>query len=185
MLFQRREKLAVSERVRSFLWPRKGWRRSSRYVVKRILRLGGTPHAIALGVAAGVFISFTPFIGLHFVLGFVFAWLAGGNLVASAFGTFIGNPLTFPLIWASTFELGNWMLGRSARVPFEFDANTSLFNESLDALWPLIMPMTVAGVPMGILFAIAFYFPVRAMVERYQSRRRTFLVSRANGRKVQ
>lgn len=184
MLFQRREKLAFSHRVRAFLWPRTGWRRSIRYILKRILRLGGTPHAIALGVAAGVFISFTPFVGLHFMLGFVVAWLTGGNLVASAFGTFIGNPLTFPFIWASTFEIGNWMLGRAAHVPFTFDATTSLFNESLDALWPLIMPMTVAGVPMGILFAIAFYFPVRAMVDRYQSRRRTFLANRVNGREA-
>ena len=150
-------------------------------MVKRVLRLSGSPHAIALGVAAGVFISFTPFVGLHFMLGFVVAWLAGGNLVASAFGTFIGNPLTFPLIWASTFELGNWMLGRAAGVPFSFDANTSILHDSLDALWPLIMPMTVAGVPMGILFGIGFYFPVRAMVERYQARRRTILSSRANG----
>jgi uncharacterized protein (DUF2062 family) len=184
MLFQRREKLAFKERVRAYVWPRRGWRRTTRYMMKRILRLSGTPHAIALGVAAGVFISFTPFVGLHFVLSFIVAWIAGGNLVASAFGTFIGNPLTFPFIWASTFELGNWMLGRTAHVPFAFDANTSLFNESVEALWPLIMPMTVAGVPMGILFGIAFYFPVRAMVERYQERRRTILVSRASGKEM-
>ena len=78
-------------------------------------------------------------------------------------------------------SLPDFSLGRAAGVPFSFDANTSILHDSLDALWPLIMPMTVAGVPMGILFGIGFYFPVRAMVERYQARRRTILSSRANG----
>jgi len=180
MLFQRRQKLALRQRVRAILWPRRGWRRSTRYVAKRVLRLNGTPHAIALGFAAGVFVSFTPFMGLHFVIAFALAWITGGNLIAAALGTFVGNPLTFPLIWTSTFHLGNWMLGKAAAKSFHFSASKSVLNESFDVLWPLIKPMTVAGVPMGILFAIAFYFPVRAVVEAYQLRRRKFLNSKPN-----
>lgn len=172
MLFQRRKKPAFTERVRIVLWPRRGWRRSTRYVLKRMLRLNATPHAIALGVAAGVFVSFTPFVGLHFVISFIVAWLAGGNLVAAAFGTFIGNPLTFPFIWIGTYKIGNWMLGVTTAAPFHFSASKSLLNESFDVLWPLIKPMTVAGVPIGILFGIAFYFPVRYAVEAYQTRQR-------------
>ena len=44
----------------------------------RIKRLPGTPQSIAAGVACGVAASFTPFIGLHFVLAALFAWLVGG-----------------------------------------------------------------------------------------------------------
>lgn len=180
MLFQRREKLSLKKRLRDLLWPRRGWRRSTQYIAKRVLRLNGTPHAIALGVAAGVFVSFTPFIGLHFTLAFAVAWVTGGNLIAAALGTFIGNPLTFPLIWATTFHLGNWMLGKAASVPFHFNASKSLLNESFDVLWPLIKPMTVAGIPLGILFAIVFYFPVRAVVEAYQARRRRLVNNKPN-----
>jgi uncharacterized protein len=180
MLFQRREKPTLKERIRSLFWPRRGWRRSTQYIAKRVLRLKGTPHAIALGVAVGVFVSFTPFVGLHFTMAFIVAWLTGGNLIGAALGTFIGNPLTFPAIWASTFYIGNWMLGSSAAIAFHFNASKSLFNESFQALWPLIKPMTVAGVPMGILFAIAFYFPVRAMVHLYQRRRRHLINNRSN-----
>lgn len=175
MLFQRRQKPAFAERMRVMLWPRRGWRRSTQYVTKRILRLSGTPHAIALGFAAGVFVSFTPFVGLHFFGGFLLAWFLGGNLLASAFGTFIGNPLTFPVIWITTFNLGNWMLGEKG-VKFHFDATKTLLNESFDVLWPLIKPMALAGVPLGILAAIACYFPVRATIEAYHERRRRRLV---------
>jgi hypothetical protein len=178
MLCQRRHKPPLSERVRVFFWPRSGWRRSTQYVFKRTLRLSGTPHAIALGFAAGVFISFTPFVGMHFILGFVVAWITGGNLIAAAVGTFIGNPITFPLIWISTFQLGNWILSTPATVPFHFDEGKSILHESLDGLWPLLKPMTVAGVPMGIVFGILFYFPVRSMVEAYQTRRRAGLGAR-------
>ncbi|HSM19567.1 MAG TPA: DUF2062 domain-containing protein [Hyphomicrobiales bacterium] len=180
MLFQRRNKPALMERVRVFLWPRRGWRRSTLYIAKRVLRLNGTPHAIALGVAAGVFVSFTPFIGLHFVIAFAVAWITGGNFFGAVLGTFIGNPLTFPVIWATTFHLGNWMLGKAASVPFHFNATKSVLNESFEVLWPLIKPMAVAGIPMGIIFAIGFYFPTRAVVEAYQTRRRR-LVNNKSG----
>ena len=35
-------------------------------------------------------------------------------MIAAAFGTAVGNPLTFPMIWASTLGLGRWMLGIDA-----------------------------------------------------------------------
>ena len=57
---------------------------------------------VAAGVAAGAFTSFTPFMGLHFLFAALFAWAIRGNLLASALGTFVGNPLTFPFIWAAT-----------------------------------------------------------------------------------
>lgn len=171
MLFQRREKLSLWNRIRGVFWPRRGWWRAWQYFIKRVLRLQGTPHAIALGVAAGVFVSFTPFVGLHVTMALIFAWVTGGNLIGAVLGTFVGNPLTFPVIWASTFYFGNWMLGKAA-VPFHFSAAKSLQTESFDVLWPLIKPMIVAGVPMGILFAIACYFPVRALIHAYQRRRR-------------
>ncbi len=172
MLFGRRDKPDLTERVRVFFWPRRGWVRSSRYVLKRILRLSGTPHAIALGVGAGVFASFTPFIGFHFILAGLTAWLIGGNLLASAFGTFVGNPLTFPVIWASTFALGNRILGIEAGNALEFDVSSGFMSHSYDKLLPIVKPMLISGVPMGIVAGLAFYYPVRSGIDLYQQRRR-------------
>ena len=178
MLFGRRDKPDFAERVRVFFWPRRGWIRSSQYVLKRILRLSGTPHAIALGVGAGVFASFTPFVGFHFILAGLTAWLIGGNLLASAFGTFVGNPLTFPVIWASTFALGNRILGIEASNALEFDLGPGLIEHSYDTLLPIMKPMLVSGVPMGIVAGLAFYYPVRSGIDLYQQRRRDRLRER-------
>ncbi|MBZ0218195.1 MAG: DUF2062 domain-containing protein [Fimbriimonadaceae bacterium] len=182
MLFGRREKPEFSERVRVFLWPRRGWHRSSKYVLKRLLRLSGTPHAIALGVAAGVFASFTPFIGFHFVIGAVVAWLIGGNLIASALGTFVGNPLTFPFIWASTFSIGNWILGIHESVALDFDFKQGMIGPSLEAFLPIFKPMLVSGVPLGIVAGLAFYFPMSWSINLYQQRRRQRIKHRIQGR---
>ncbi len=112
MLFRRRETESFLERMRVHLWPRRSWTRSSRYVVYRLRRLSDTPHAVALGFAIGVFTAVTPFLGTHMVVAALLAWIIGGSVVAALLGTFVGNPLTYPLFWYSTYEVGNLMLRR-------------------------------------------------------------------------
>jgi len=124
---------------------------------------------IALGFAAGVFASFTPFIGFHFIIGFVLAWALGGNLIASALGTFVGNPITFPFIWWITLVVGNRILGREV-VNFDWDW-VRLFSDSYSNIWLIIKPMVVAGVPIGIIAAGLSYFLVRPAIHAYQIRR--------------
>jgi uncharacterized protein (DUF2062 family) len=186
MLFRRRTSQSLAQRLRTAVWPRHSWSRSARYFTKRILRLSGSPHAVAAGVAAGVFASFTPFIGFHFIIAFVLAFAIGGNLLAAGLGTFFGNPLTFPFIWASTFTVGSAILHQ----PGHFEALHQGFAErSLEALWPLIAPMTVGALPLGLPVAAVFYalgfFGVRAFRdmrrERLEARRREREESQALG----
>lgn len=99
------------ESLRDLLWPRIGVRRAWNYRICRLSRLRVCPHKISLGFALGAFASFTPFIGFHFLLAAVLAFVLRGNLLASAAGTVVGNPLTFPLIWIATFKLGNALTG--------------------------------------------------------------------------
>lgn len=154
--------------------------------MRRVSRLSGSPHAIALGFASGAFASFTPFMGFHFIIGFLVAFITRGNLLASALGTFIGNPLTFPLIWFSTYTLGSYLLGTdmtqitSANMPM-IDLSTfwsdgaRFWSDFGERVWPVIKPMLVGGVPVGLLVGILCYIPVRLIVGAYQAKRRTYL----------
>jgi len=179
MLFKRKKAPTRIEKLRVAVWPRHSWSRSTRYLSKRVLRLTATPHVIAIGFAAGAFASFTPFIGLHFLISFALAYLLGGNIIASAFGTAIGNPLTFPLIWASTYKIGNWILSGGPHHPhhdkLEIELHHGMFSRSLDTILPLIKPMLVGAVPLGLISATASYFIVLKGVEVYQRRRRNVL----------
>ncbi len=183
MLFRRRHKPTRVERLRVAVWPRNSWSRSTRYLSKRVLRLTATPHAIAVGFAAGVFASCTPLVGFHFLTAFAAAWLVRGNMIAAALGTSIGNPLTFPLIWAFTFKIGQWIL--HGRAP-DTDADQvhrqfqhGLFEKSLDSLWPMLKPMLIGAVPLGIVASTVSYLAVYKSVEVYQRRRRKTLADRA------
>lgn len=171
MLFRRRHRLTVFHRLRAGLWPTRTWARSTRYVMFRIWRLRATPYAIAAGCAAGVFVSFTPFMGLHFILAATIAWILRGSLIASAFGTFVGNPLTFPFIWFAAYEFGNWILGERSK-NLHIDLSDGIFTSSFEKLWPLIKPMTVGGVPLGLVAALISYYIVRRAVEAYQEKKR-------------
>lgn len=182
MLFRRRNRPNNRERLRVAVWPRHSWARSTRYFGKRVLRLTATPHAIAIGFAAGAFASCTPLIGFHFLTAFAFAFIVRGNMIAAALGTSIGNPITFPFIWAFTFKIGQWVLVGNAPEAdphaMQQQIHSGIFEKSLDTLWPTLKPMFIGAVPMGLCLAIVSYFIVYKSVEVYQHRRRRTLETR-------
>ena len=179
MLFKRRETETLGERLRVWLWPRRSFSRSLRYFSKRVLRLNATPHAVAAGVAAGVFASFFP-LGFHFIIAVVVAWLFAGNLVAAALGTAVGNPLTFPILWGASYETGRLILHRgAASAPMDFGA--LLHQLDFSRMWePLLKPMTVGAVPLGLAFALVSYGVTRWAVAAFQERRRARLAEKTS-----
>jgi len=181
-MFRRRIPLPFLDRVRDALWPRAGWRRASYYIAHRVRRLPGTPYRIAAGFACGAAISFTPFIGFHFVGAALLAFFMRGNLMASAIGTAVGNPWTFPFIWVWIFGFGNWLLGGEVRAVLPQGLSmTYIINHPLEILWP----MTVGGVPTAIAAWFVFFWPVRGAVSRYQLIRRRRMHRRARIRRQQ
>lgn len=112
-MFRRRTPLTILSQIRSVVWPERGFRRLFSYLIQRVVRLPGTSGSIAIGVASGVAASFLPFIGLHFLIAALLALLLRGNVLASAIGTFFGNPWTFVFIWVSDYRLGLWLLKQS------------------------------------------------------------------------
>jgi uncharacterized protein (DUF2062 family) len=171
MLFKRRKEESFWERIRVHAWPRRSWSRSTRYVIYRLRRLSATPHAIALGFAIGAFTAATPFLGTHMVMAVFVSWAIGGSIVASLLGTFVGNPLTYPFIWYATYAVGNVMLGVHGAHK-HINLSHGIFQSSIAKLWPILKPMTLGSIPVGLAIATLLYFLVRPMVEAYQHRRR-------------
>ncbi|WP_293204738.1 DUF2062 domain-containing protein [Parvibaculum sp.] len=180
-MFRRRVDLHPIEKLKEIFWPRSGWKRAFQYGWRRVWRLSGTPHAIALGVAAGAFSSCTPFLGFHILVAMLIAWVIRGNLIASALGTFIGNPITFPVIWLAVFEVGRYIVG----APAGSDPNIAHAMQqagAFDRILPSLVPLAVGSVPVGIVLGCVFYVLTRSGVEAYQSQRRKLLAERAKAR---
>lgn len=167
------------ERLKVALWPRRSWSRSFRYYGKRLLRLGGSPHAIAAGFALGVLVSFTPFLGFHILIGALLAFVVGGSVPAAVLGTVIGNPLTFPFIWASTYVLGSRILEVDPGAgQFEAIEASLSGGAPLTGLMDILKPMLVGAVPLGLMSAAIAYGLVTLSVRAYQRARRQRLQSR-------
>ncbi len=168
-VFRRREKRSKLGAAREMAWPRMGWRKTGKYWALRIKRLQGTPYSIACGFACGAAVSFTPLIGLHFVLAAAAAWLLRGHIIASAIGTAVGNPWTFPFIWSGILWLGTKILGyeRGRELPEELTWSV-LFSHPEE----ILLPMMVGGVPAALAVWVIVFFPIRRVVANYQAHRR-------------
>ena len=172
-MFKRRNPQTTLEKWQQFIWPREGWTRALKYTWQRTIRLNGSAHSIALGLAAGAFVSASPFIGMHLLIAALIAWVFGGNIIASAVGTWAGNPLSFPFIWLTTFNIGHLMLGTEDKAGDLPELSFGLFIDApMSALLPVILPMTVGGLVVGTVMAVATYYPSLWAVRFYQKRRR-------------
>jgi uncharacterized protein (DUF2062 family) len=199
VVFKRRDRRSFVRVVREAFYPRGGWTRAFYYVRHRLRRLPDTPHKIARGIWAGVFASFTPFYGFHFITAALIALVLRGNVLASAIGTFFGNPLTYIPIGLVALETGHWILGTT----FEADQRKTFARNFVDAgedLWRNLMsvftgdtpqwagflefyrdvfvPYLVGGIVPGIVAATVCYYVTIPLVEAYQARRRAKLKKR-------
>lgn len=198
MIFKRRKRPSLSYRAREFFAPRKGFWRGIDYIGKRMRRLPDSPHRIALGFACGAFVSFSPFFGLHFFAAAGCAWLLRGNILASLFGTIVGNPITFPFISATSLWLGRRIMGGDDSAGSDFDAITNAFGDAFTSIWTtmkswfgydtpsmldgvttfaydVFLPYLVGGILPGLVCATVCYFTLGSIVDAYQRRRRSKL----------
>jgi len=176
MLFRRRHKLTFLANLRGWVWPKSGWRRAGVYVWHRLARLPGTPHSIAAGFACGVAISFTPFLGLHILLGCGLALLVRGNILATVIGTVVGNPWTFPLFYALTGSIGAAILGNDmvAEIPvWDWDAIFMSPADYLLKFLPVVFPLIVGAVPVATAVWFLVYLVFKSLITKYRARRRS------------
>lgn len=145
-------------------------------------RLPDTPARISLGIACGVFTSFTPFFGFHFVIAAALAWIVRGNVFASAIGTFFGNPLTFPFIAAISLELGSQITGIPIKTDFSALNLKQMAIVILHNIGGLVLPYFLGGLVPGLLSAAGSYFLVKPLIVTYQRRRRNKMIARAHAR---
>lgn len=199
MVFKRRDKPTLSERLQVLFYPRKGWLRGMDYLRHRVKRLPGSPHTIAIGVACGTLLSFTPLFGLHIALAMFIAYALRGNIIAAFIATWVGNPITFPFIATAAMQTGWKILGIDAKSE-DFNGITRDFKNALGDIWAYIkslvgyghasldgisrfyfevfLPYLIGGVILGIPAAIVMYLISRPAIGAYQHRRREKLLER-------
>jgi len=140
-----------------------------RPVFKWLIRLRGSPQAIAGGFSLGLFIAFTPTIGLQIVLAFFLATVLNVNRPAAVLAVWITNPVTIPAIFTLNYWLGSLIWeGPSVSVVsrrfFELasqlttldiwaitDQLSAVAELGMDIIVPLILGSIIAGTLISVL----------------------------------
>lgn len=144
------------------------FKRSVGKIYQRFLKLRGDPHAIAMGLALGVFVGMSPLMGLHSVIAVTAAAVFKWSKVAAILGVFVTNPLTAPVIYPLTYTLGATVLGN----PVSLGASGGLNLGDLFHSSPLVLTnLFVGGGIVGLAGGAVSYFVANRAIRRYRKRR--------------
>ena len=133
-----------------------------------LLHIEDTPERTAAAFALGVFFGFSPFLGLHTVLGIVAAFLLNLNRVAVLLGVYSNLPWIIAPYYAFATMAGARITGH--KLPpglrsqlgalFELTVfGTEFWHRLITILKPLLWPYTV-GSTFGALVLAALAYPL-------------------------
>lgn len=152
---------------------------------RSVLRLETTPHAVGLGLAMGVFVAFLPILGAQMMIAGMIAWLGRANVGAALLGTWAGNPITWPLMWVASYLIGISLLGEAGPMTVDELQRTlarlgearphsvgwlTMFHGARTLLWPILKPLFVGGLVLGLISGAALYFIGRRAAEAFRTR---------------
>jgi uncharacterized protein (DUF2062 family) len=118
---------------------------------KTILSLDSHPGHIAAGFAVGVFISFTPFFGLHTPLAIALAFLFRLNKLTCITGAWINTPLTVVPTLAASYKLGRFLRGKPVN-------ELTFKGLEWQHLKPYAKSLLLGSSIIGFVAAVAGYF---------------------------
>lgn len=151
-----------------------------RTTFRRLLAIDDPPERTALAFSVGVFIAFSPFLGLHTIAATLVAFLFRFNKIAIYTGTFLNNPfLTLAPIIIASYALGAVVLGRPLSIPpegiellkspqiFSGDYYRQLFVQS----WHIVWPFTVGATLLSVICSLLAYPLTLWMLRKHQRRK--------------
>ena len=149
-----------------------------RATFRRLLALDDPPERTALAFSLGVFIAFSPFLGLHTILATLIAFLFRFNKVAIYSGTFINNPfLTLVPIIIASYAIGAFVLGRPLRIPaagvellrHPHPLTAGYYHKLFRESWDIVWPFSIGGLTLSVVCSLIAY-PVTSSLLRAQRR---------------
>ena len=149
-----------------------------RKTVRRLLAIDDPPERTALAFSIGVFIAFSPFLGLHTIMATALAFIFRFNKVAIYTGTFINNPfLTLVPIIIASYAVGAFLMGRPLSLPESglrllkepHLLTGSYWRELWVHAWDIVLPFSIGGMALSVVCSLAAY-PLTLSILRRRKR---------------
>lgn len=130
---------------------------------RKILSLDCHPRHIATGFAVGVFISFTPFFGIHTPMAIAAAFIFRLNKLTCITGAWLNTPLTIIPVLVASHSLGCLIMGRPVN---------SFTVKSLD--WSVLKAnageLLLGSSIIGFVLAIVAYFICYWLIVKFRKK---------------
>ncbi len=160
---------------------RQAWLKTAGFMSHKVLHLDDTPHRIALGVAIGFFIAWTPLLGGHMVLALILCTVLRANKVAGVTFVWVCNPVTMWPIYYSSYRLGCALLpGMSCGKHAWHQITRRLMDETVPIWtriselghlsWNVIVPLVTGSTLDGIIVGVLAYWVTYRAVAGHRRR---------------
>ena len=176
-------------RIRRF--QRGVWRKVAAFLKLRVLHVDDSPYRIAMGVAVGLFIGWTPTVGIHMLLAIAVCFLLRANKFVAVAAVWANNPFTMLPIFYSNYLVGRTIVSfrtgakslNAAELKEIFERFNSLGNalihfssgqfwqDLMAVLWKIGIELWIGSVIIGILVAVAGYVVTYYLVLFYRLKR--------------
>ena len=140
--------------------------------LRQLLHLGDSPERTALAFSIGVFFSFSPFVGLHTIMGLATAFLFKLNRLALLVGVYINNPWTLAPAASLGTALGFHILGtenKFAQVSWETMLKSSFWKEMFSDVENLLLPFFVGNLILSLAASVIAYFVLKRILVRHRA----------------
>lgn len=152
-----------------------------RTLIRSVLQLDDSAHAVALGAAIGIFVGLTPTVGAQMVIVLILSAVCGRflnfNKLAAVMAVYVTNPLTLVPIYYFEYNLGSRFVdGQVTRTQFA----EILKYEGWDGWWITVssllvevgLPLLIGSLIVATIAGLATYPLMRMLVHWYRSPKR-------------
>jgi len=148
--------------------------------LKKLLHIKDTPERTALAFSVGIFLGFSPFLGLHTLGGLAIAFLFRLNRVAILLGVWSNTPWWI----VPYYTIATWLGMRVMRFRIDWRALQEIFQLGKDqgfissgfwshiaSQWGLLLSFLIGSLILSVLLSLAAYPLSLRWIKFYRSRK--------------
>jgi uncharacterized protein (DUF2062 family) len=148
---------------------------------KKLLHIEDTPERTALAYSIGVFLGFSPFLGIHTLIALAIAFLFNLNRVAILLGAWSNTlwwivPYYMFATWIGMWVTGFWIDGKTLKGIFRLGMDqgfmSSHFWGCIASQWGLLLSFGIGSMILAIFLSLIAYPLSLKWIKFYRSHRR-------------
>lgn len=153
---------------------------STKDLIKKLLHIEDTPEKTALAYSVGIFLGFSPFLGLHTLMGLAIAFLFGLNRVAILLGVWTNTPWWLVPFYMTATWVGMGVTGFRTdwatlkeifQLGMEQGFASSIFWGSITSQGGLLLSYLIGSFLLSLLLGVVAYPLSLKWIRFYRFRR--------------